>query len=683
MSELDGRTAARGTGSGLAEEPGAGATPGLNGVGGAASGEVGDAEGAGPGAPKEPAELAAAPRRDSAGNGTLRHREPTRADRPGMPSGAGPWDARSGEWLTGDLGGGSIGGGSGSVGGLVGWDAGRDSGSLGGLAGRDSGSLGGLARPDSGAPGGLVGQGTGDDSGSPGGVAGPGAGHAAGIPGDVAGWGTGPDSGSPGELVEPDTRPASASLGDRAGWDAGPRSGSPDGPAGPGAGRDSGSLDDPARHGTAPAPGSPADPMRRTSAPAGPRVVPEARADVGAERKRALGPRRGPGDPVKTLLHRHRELCERAVDPLEIAAGLEAHGLTDRAAARFRHRDVFSLAEELYARVPRTTEPRPRPEALPAPRVRAGWVLLTLLPGALGAATVTGLRLTHGHPRLLVALGGLLAVALATRAALRHGPLAGPPGTRAWDTALAARARRTEAGPRAPHIAMGTRARRTAIGTRAWTLWLLGYALAGDGLLHAVLAGGPDTLPTGAPDGPWPLATAPVLALLSACAPAAWSAHLLAAGARRRLAGSRGLEDFTAAVKPLLLGVSALFLGALAALLALCGTVLHAPAALPQDLTLGALLLLARLLTVHRHRRAPALALGAAAATEAAALALPLAGRLPGCAVLAAPVDTLVGAWGEAAVPALACGTAALALLWHAGRTLTRASAHAPTGAPE
>lgn len=52
-------------------------------------------------------------------------------------------------------------------------------------------------------------------------------------------------------------------------------------------------------------------------------------------------------------MHRHRELCERAVDPLEIAAGLEAHGVTDRTAARFRHRDVFSLAEELYARVPR------------------------------------------------------------------------------------------------------------------------------------------------------------------------------------------------------------------------------------------------------------------------------------------------------------------------------------------
>ncbi|MEU7359725.1 hypothetical protein AB0B37_24510 [Streptomyces olivaceoviridis] len=376
----------------------------------------------------------------------------------------------------------------------------------------------------------------------------------------------------------------------------------------------------------------------------------------GARRRWAPAPRRGSVDPVKSLLHRHRELCERAVDPLEIAAGLEAHGLTDRAAARFRHRDVFSLAEELYARVPRIAEPRPEPEPVPVPRVRAGWILLALLPGVLGAATVTGLRLTQGHPRQSVALGGLLAVALATRAALRRGPLAGPPGTRAWGT---------------------------TVGTRAGTLWLLGYALLGDGLLHSVLTGGPDTPPTMAPDGPWPTATAPVLALLLACAPAAWSAHLLAAGARRRLARSRDLDDFTAAARPLLLGVLAVFLGTLAALLALCGTLLHAPAAYPQALTLGALLLLARLLTVRRHRHAPALVLGAAVATEAAALALPLAGRLPGCAFLAAPVETLVGAWGETAVPALACGTAALALLWHAGRTLTQASAHAPTGAPD
>ncbi|NEC83995.1 hypothetical protein G3I38_33385, partial [Streptomyces sp. SID7958] len=43
---------------------------------------------------------------------------------------------------------------------------------------------------------------------------------------------------------------------------------------------------------------------------------------------RATAGPRGAADPVKALLHRHRELCERAVDPLEIAAGLEAHGIT-------------------------------------------------------------------------------------------------------------------------------------------------------------------------------------------------------------------------------------------------------------------------------------------------------------------------------------------------------------------
>ncbi|MEU7409096.1 MULTISPECIES: hypothetical protein [Streptomyces] len=410
---------------------------------------------------------------------------------------------------------------------------------------------------------------------------------------------------------------------------------------------------------SASAPATTGEAARDDHTPAGPRGGKEARPGVTLDRERAEpapGARRRSVDPVKALLHRHRELCERAVDPLEIAAGLEAHGVTDRTAARFRHRDVFSLAEELYARVPRDAEPRPAPHPLPVPHVRVGWVLLTLLPGVLGAATVTGLRLTHGHARPLVALGGLLAVALAVRAALRQGPLAGPPAPRAW---------------------------RTTAGTRAWTLFLLGYALAGDGLLRAVLAGGPDAPPTGAADGPWPTATAPAVALLLAFAPAACSAHLLAAGARRRLAGSRGLDEFAAAARPLLLGAFALFLGALGALLALCGTALHEPAACPQALTLGALLLLARLLIVHRHRHAPALALAAAAATEAVALALPVAGRLPGCAFLAIPVETLVDTAGEAAVPALACGLAALALLWHAGRTLARASAHAPAGAPE
>ncbi|WP_327697546.1 hypothetical protein [Streptomyces sp. NBC_00459] len=370
----------------------------------------------------------------------------------------------------------------------------------------------------------------------------------------------------------------------------------------------------------------------------------------------ARAARRGTGDPVKALMHRHRELCERAVDPLEIAAGLEAHGVTDRTAARFRHRDVFSLAEEMYARVSRDTETAPRPTPSPAPRVRADWALLSLLPGALCAAAVAGLHLTEGRVRLAVATLGALAVALAVRAALGRGPL----------------------GPRSHPAPPGTYPSQTPGSTRAWTYWLLAYALLGDGLITAALTGGPDGFPAAVRD----LSTAPVLALTLACAPAAWCAHLFAAGARRKLAASRGLADFTAAVKPLLLGAFALFLCTSAALVAISATVLHEPAAYTTTVTLGALLLLARLLTAHGFTHAPAVVLGAAAATEAAALATAFASHLPGCAFLATPVDTVVAVWSPAGIPAAACGAAALILLFHATRTLTRASAHAIPGEP-
>ncbi|MET9935815.1 hypothetical protein ABZ054_34465, partial [Streptomyces sp. NPDC006324] len=82
----------------------------------------------------------------------------------------------------------------------------------------------------------------------------------------------------------------------------------------------------------------PADRDAPDTAPAPP-PPPAAQAVPAAPR-----PRHGTADPVRVLMHRHRELCERAVDPLDVAAGLEARGFTDRTAARYRHRDVFSLA---------------------------------------------------------------------------------------------------------------------------------------------------------------------------------------------------------------------------------------------------------------------------------------------------------------------------------------------------
>ncbi|SOR79250.1 MULTISPECIES: hypothetical protein [Streptomyces] len=378
-----------------------------------------------------------------------------------------------------------------------------------------------------------------------------------------------------------------------------------------------------------------------------PATTPAPAPEAAADRKPAA-PRRGAADPVKALMHRHRELCERAVDPLEIAAGLEAHGITDRTAARFRHRDVFSLAEEMYARVSRDGS-APPPAAPTAPRARADWALLTLLPGTLCAAAVAAVHLTHGQSRLFAAAAGALAVTLALGAALRRGPLSRPD--------------------------------RTAPGrATTGTTWLVAYALLGNGLLDGAVTGGPDSLPTGTADGPWPLTATPVLALTLACAPAAWTAHLFAARARRKLAASRGLEDFAAAVRPLLLGTFVLFLGALVALLTLCAAVVDEPAAHAETLTLGALLFLARLLTTHGFAYAPAVVLTATATLQAAALAAVFASRLPGCGFLATPVETLVTTWGAGSVPTLACGTAALALLVHATRKLTRASAHAPPG---
>ncbi|MFH0519766.1 hypothetical protein ACHBTE_21670 [Streptomyces sp. M41] len=360
--------------------------------------------------------------------------------------------------------------------------------------------------------------------------------------------------------------------------------------------------------------------------------------------------RRTGADPVKALMHRHRDLCERAVDPLEIAAGLEAHGITDRTAARFLHRDVFSLAEEMYARVPRDgDQPLPSSHAVPTTRVRADWLLLTLLPGALCAATVTGLHLTQGQSRLITAAVGTLAVALALRVALARGP-------------FAAKERRH---PTATRIS-----------------WLITYALLGDGLLRAAATAAPDALPTGTADGSWPLATAPVLALTVSVAPAAWCAHLLAVRARRKLSASRALEEFATSVKPLLLGTVALYLCALTALLLLTTTALDEPAAFPQTLALGALLLLARLLTTHGFTHAPALVLTATATAEATALAAAFASRLPGCAWLATPFRTLVDTWGPGAVPATACGAGALVLLLHSMRTLSTASAHASQDRP-
>ncbi|MGA5352818.1 hypothetical protein ACPCJU_10595 [Streptomyces thermodiastaticus] len=411
----------------------------------------------------------------------------------------------------------------------------------------------------------------------------------------------------------------------------------------------------PASHGRPPA-GPTAPDRQPAAAPDGAATGPD-RTATALGRPHTPAPRRGAADPVKALLHHHRDLCARAVDPLEIAAHLEAHGVTARTAARFRHRDVFSLAEEMYARVPRETdEPALLEPAAPSTRPSLRRAVLALLPGLLCAAAVAGLRLTQGPARPATAVAAVLAAALAVRALLRHG--------------IPRRPAHPHAGTRRPRL-LGR------------TCWLLAYAALGDGLLTVALHGGPDGWPDGTPAGPWPLATVPLPALALACAPAAWLTHRFTVRARHRLTAARDLKEFGATVRPLLLTTLAACLGTLAALLAAGGAVLHEPAAYAQGLTLGALLLLARLLTVHGFARAAAVALATAAWAEALAQASVFTARLPGCDGLGVPVDRLVAAWGPGSVPALACGSCALALLVHALCTLGRASAHAAPEAPE
>ena len=212
----------------------------------------------------------------------------------------------------------------------------------------------------------------------------------------------------------------------------------------------------------------------------------------------------GSADPVRALMDRHHELCERAVDPLEVAAGLEAHGLTDRAAARFRHRDVFSLAEELYARVPRGAEgegdgPAPRPG--PAPHAP----LFGLLPGGCAVVTAVAAGTTDGEARPAALAVGTLGACCALGLTLRQGPL--------------------------------STARRVRPAARFSVCWLLAYAFCGDGLLDQLLHDGPH--------GRWPTTPMALLGLATAVAPAAWCAlALLAAGPAEacRLPEHRGVR---------------------------------------------------------------------------------------------------------------------------------------------
>lgn len=136
-------------------------------------------------------------------------------------------------------------------------------------------------------------------------------------------------------------------------------------------------------------------------------------------------------DPLDDLAQELAEVCAAAVHPDEIAAVLEADGLTgEQIAERYGRSDAFELAAELFARVPRGhPEPGPRPDPW---RTGAGTCLLRslvfTLPGLgypLGAPLLAGPHDRFGLPAGTTALvaAGLAAWAwnqgLAHRAYLR------------------------------------------------------------------------------------------------------------------------------------------------------------------------------------------------------------------------------------------------------------------------
>jgi len=406
----------------------------------------------------------------------------------------------------------------------------------------------------------------------------------------------------------------------------------------------------------------------------------------------------GPADPVRELMHRYRELCERAVDPLEIAAGLEARGISDRAAARrFRHRDVFSLAEELYARVPPVEGGASAvcgpaaPEAPGAGGARGGsrggapgavaTVLLPLLPVVLCAAAFAALSLVPG--RISATEPGVLAAAGACAASV---------GGCVW---LALR-----------------RVARAAVPP----LWMLPACLLTACLLLAEplaeLCGGEDSALHWARPCPPPSV---VLGLLGTVAPAVWASRGFAVRARARLVESRGLDEFAARVRPLLAGCTAVFVLAMAGMFAgawLLGRVPPGGAgsrpvtgagtgaapvtAVPPApsgelpgaarefvmagaaMALGLLLFTAVLLAAHGALRAACAGLWTACLLQAATFAAVLAARLLGAVQQppVRPVTEAMAAYGPAVVPGAACGCVAAALLAYAFRALARASAH-------
>ncbi|MFC8454773.1 hypothetical protein [Kitasatospora sp. NPDC057223] len=334
---------------------------------------------------------------------------------------------------------------------------------------------------------------------------------------------------------------------------------------------------------------------------------------------------------MRELMARHRTLCEQAVDPLEIAAGLEDAGVGPGTAARCRHADVFALAEEMYARVPR----RPPDSAAAEPAEpwgsRSGAALRTALAVALPCAALAAVRAVRpaGPVELLAELvaGGALAVGCAGQVP---------------------RGRRRPAG--------------------------LGYGLGAAAVLLLPLVAG-----AGRPQAAMALAAAVAMGA------AEWSARWFRHVGRVHLRGARTIPDFRGRLRPVLPVAVGLYLAALGVLtftaLAVLTVVLPRPGPQPGGLlhavvqradgvqwaaqaALGLLLVLATLLLHCGRAGAAAAGLAAGAAATALPVLLPAAG------------GPLFAGHGVVGAQLLGCGAAGAVLLPCAWVLLGRPGSH-------
>jgi hypothetical protein len=116
-------------------------------------------------------------------------------------------------------------------------------------------------------------------------------------------------------------------------------------------------------------------------------------------------------DPLDLLVERVRPAVAHAVDLLQVAARLEADGITDRVArVEYGCDDVFALAEEVYARLAPAPPPPPPPPVVPPPwrsgRRDISHGLLYLMPGALFPAVLAAIG-SGPLVTVLVLTGGL------------------------------------------------------------------------------------------------------------------------------------------------------------------------------------------------------------------------------------------------------------------------------------